>query len=168
MISNPLRLLLVGMILALASCGGDEPPPPPAPAPPPAPPPPKVVSLTIKAAADVNPNGAGLASPVVVRVYQLSGTTKFLEADFFQLQQDTAGALGDELVGSEMFVLAPGGIEIYQRELGENVRFLGITAAFRDLSAGTWRSFHATPPATTSLLEADISGTEVTMRKAGL
>jgi type VI secretion system protein VasD len=156
------RLLMVGMLLGLIGCGGDDPPPPPAP------PPPKIVNLTVKAAADVNPNGAGLPSPVVVRIYQLTGVTGFAETDFFELQDDAAGALGDELVGSELFVLAPGGVEVYARELGEDVRFVGIIAAFRDLSAGKWRSFHAVPPAATTLLEADISGTEVNMRKAGL
>jgi type VI secretion system protein VasD len=159
------RLLVAATMLPLVGCGGDEPPPPP---PPPGPPPPKIANLTVKAAADINPNGAGVPSPVVVRIYQLTGTTGFAETDFFALQQDAAGVLGDELIGSEEFVLAPGGVEVYARELGEDVRFLGITAAFRDLSAGAWRSFHATPPATTTLLEADISGTEVSMRKAGL
>jgi type VI secretion system protein VasD len=159
------RWLMVGMLFGLVGCGGDDPPPPP---PPPAPPPPKIVSLTVKAAANVNPNGAGLPSPVVVRIYQLTGVTGFAETDFFELQDDAAGALGDELVGSEVFVLAPGGVEVYARELGEDVRFVGVIAAFRDLSAGKWRSFHAVPPATTTLLEADISGTEVNMRKAGL
>ena len=156
------RLLMVGMLLGLIGCGGDDPPPPPAP------PPPKIVNLTVKAAANINPNGAGLPSPVVVRIYQLTGVTGFAETDFFELQDDAAGALGDELVGSELFVLAPGGVEVYARELSEDVRFVGIIAAFRDLSAGKWRSFHAVPPAATTLLEADISGTEVNMRKAGL
>ena len=156
------RLLTVGVLLGLVGCGGDDPPPPPAP------PPPKIANLTLKVAADANPDGAGVASPVAVRVYQLTGVTGFAAADFFSLQQDEAGVLGDELVGSEAFVLAPGAIEVYARELDENVRFLGVTAAFRDLSAGKWRSFHAIPPATTTLLEAEISGTEVSMRKAGL
>jgi type VI secretion system protein VasD len=160
-----LRLLMIGILLGLVGCGGDDPPPPP---PPPAPPPPKIVNLTLKAAADVNPNDTGAPSPVVVRIYQLTGTTAFAAADFFSLQQDAAGALGDELVGDETLVLAPGAVEVYARELGDDVRFLGITAAFRDLSAGKWRSFHAVPPATTTLLEADMSGTEVSMRKAGL
>lgn len=159
------RLLIVGTLIGLVGCGGDEPPPPPAP---PAPPPPKVASLTVKVAPDANPNGAGMPSPVVVRIYQLTGVTAFAATDFFQLQEDAASALGDELVNNETFVLAPGAVEVYQRELGEDVRFLGITAAFRDLSDGKWRSFHAIPPATTTLLEADISGTEVSMRKAGL
>jgi type VI secretion system protein VasD len=159
------RWFSVAMVLGLVGCGGDDPPPPPLAA---APPPPKIANLTLKAAPDVNPNGAGVASPVVVRIYQLTGVTSFAAADFFNLQQDEAGVLGDELVASEAFVLAPGAIEVYARELGEDVRFLGITAGFRDLSAGTWRSFHAIPPATTTLLEAEISGTEVSMRKAGL
>jgi type VI secretion system protein VasD len=165
MLWNPRRLLVVGTNVGLVGCGSDDPPPPP---PPPAPPPPKVASLTVKAAPNVNPNGAGLPSPVVVHIYQLTGVTSFAESDFFQLQQNAADTLGDEMVGSEVFVLAPGAVEVYQRELGEEVRFLGITAGFRDLSAGKWRSFHAIPPATTTLLEANISGTEVDMRKAGL
>jgi len=157
-----LRWSMALMILGLVGCGGDDPPPPAAP------PPPKIASLTIKAAFDTNPNTAGLPSPVVVQVYQLAGVTSFAEADFFQIQQDAADALGDELMDSDTFVLLPGGVEVYQRELGEEVRFLGVVAAFRDLGAGQWRSFHAVAPATTTLLEADISGTEVNMRKAGL
>ena len=105
---------------------------------------------------------------MVVRVYQLSGVTTFGEADFFTLQQDLEGTLGDELVASETFVLPPGAVEIYQRQLPDGVRFVGVTAAFRDISAGKWRTFQPVPPAATTLLEADIGGTEVTMRKASL
>jgi type VI secretion system protein VasD len=156
-----LRWSMVGMLL-LGGCGGDDPPPPEAP------PPPKIASLTIKAAANTNPNGAGVPSPVVVHVYQLTATTSFAETDFFQLQADAAEALGDELIASEVYVLAPGGVEVYQRELAEDVRFLGVAAGFRDLGSGKWRSFHAVTPAATTLLEADISGSQVNMRKAGL
>jgi type VI secretion system protein VasD len=167
--SKTLRRLMVGAILlGLVGCGGDEPPPPPPPPPPPAPPAATIVSLTLKAAADVNPSAAGVASPVVVRVYQLSGVTAFAETDFFRLQQDTEGALGPELIESEVLVLPPGAVAVYQRQLADGVRFLGVTAAFRDISAGKWRTFQPIPPAATTLLESDISGTEVTMRKASL
>lgn len=154
---------IVIVMLALVGCGGDEEPPPP-----PGPPPPKIVSLTIMAAANVNPNDSGLPAPVVVNVYQLTSETGFAETDFFQLQQDAAAALGDELIVSDTYVMLPGAVEVYQREVGEDVRFLGVVAAFRDLSAGKWRSYHAVAPATVTLLEAELSGTEVNMRKAGL
>ena len=153
---------MVLLMLALVGCGGDDPPPQPGP------PPPKIASLTIKTAANVNPNDNGLPSPVVVHVYQLTSSTAFAESDFFQLQQDAAGALDDELIATETFVMLPGGVEVYQREVGDDVRFLGVVAAFRDLSAGKWRSYHEVAPATVTLLEAVISGTEVNMRKAGL
>lgn len=166
--SKTLRRLMVGIILlGLAGCGSDEPPPPP-PAPPPPPPAPKIVSLTLKAGTNVNPSVDGMASPVIVRIYQLSGVTGFTESDFFRLQQDASGALGAELVESESLVLPPGAVAVYQRQLGDEVRFLGITAAFRDISAGKWRSYQPVPPETTTLLEADISGTEVIMRKSSL
>ncbi len=126
----------------------------------PGPPPPKIASLTIKAAANTNPNDAGLPSPVVVHIYQLTATTSFAETDFFQLQQDAAGALDDELIASEVFVMLPGGVEVYQREVGDDVRFLGVAAGFRELGGGKWRSFHAVTPAATTLLEADISGSQ--------
>lgn len=154
------RWSMVGLLL-LGGCGGDDPPTE-------APPPPKIASLTIKAAANTNPNGAGVPSPVVVHIYQLTATTSFAETDFFQLQDDAGEALGDELIASEVYVLAPGGVEVYQRELGEDVRFLGVAAGFRDLGSGKWRSYHAVTPAATTLLEADISGSQVNMRKAGL
>ncbi|MGI9500792.1 MAG: type VI secretion system lipoprotein TssJ, partial [Geminicoccaceae bacterium] len=155
----------------LGACGGDDPPPPqpqivlPEP---PKPPEPTVASLTLRAGSDVNPNGSSQPSPVVVRVYQLTGVTTFQETDFFQLQKDASSVLGNELIATEDFVLAPGKMVLYQREMPDDVRFLGVTAAFRDLSAGRWRSFHAIPAAKTSLLEAEIAGTEVSIRKAGL
>ena len=140
----------------------------PTPPEPPKPPEPTVASLTLKATGDVNPNSASQPSPVVVRVYQLTNVTAFQETDFFQLQDSASSALGDELIASDDFILAPGQMVLYQRELPDDVRFLGVTAAFRDLSSGRWRSFYAVPAAKTSLLEAEIAGTEVSMRKAGL
>ncbi|MGI9418974.1 MAG: type VI secretion system lipoprotein TssJ [Geminicoccaceae bacterium] len=171
-------LILAALLGTLGACGGDDPPPPQAPQivlPPPPPPPeppkppePTVASLTLKAGPNVNPSTSSQPSPVVVRVYQLTNVTAFQETDFFQLQQDASSALGDELVNSEDFVLAPGQMLLYQRKLPDDVRFLGVTAAFRDLSGSSWRSYHAVPAAKTSLLEAELAGTQISMRKAGL
>ena len=70
---------------------------------------------------------------------------------------------------SETFVLAPGAVEVYARELGDDVRFLGDHGGLpRSSAPASGGASTPIPPATTTLLEADISGTEVSMRKAGL
>jgi type VI secretion system VasD/TssJ family lipoprotein len=89
-------LTALGFGVVLAACGGGEPPPPPPP-----PPPPTLVSLTLKAAPDVNPDASGAPKPVRVRVYKLKTGQPFAETDFFALDQDPQKALGGDLVGME-------------------------------------------------------------------
>ncbi len=91
------RRLLLGFagLLALAHCA-------------PAPPPPPVLNLTITGTAGQNPDASGRASPVAVRVYQLSGTAKFSQADVFGLMNNEAKVLGSEEATSSMeFLIAP-------------------------------------------------------------
>ena len=81
---------------ALSACGlfgGDEPPPAPPPPPPP-PPPPTIVSLTLKAAPDVNAEADGTGRPVQVRLLKLATANEFMEADFFALDADPSRAAG--------------------------------------------------------------------------
>ena len=78
-----LMVIVLGGLVALTRCS---------------PPPPPVLTLTITGTADQNPDAAGRASPVAVRVYQLSGTAKFEQADVFALKDREAKAawhLGD-------------------------------------------------------------------------
>src|SRR5579864_6296177 len=81
-------------LLALAGCSA---------------PPPPVLNLTITGTADQNPDAAGRPSPVAVRVYQLSGTAKFEQADVFALKDNEAKTLGTEAAaGSQEYLIAPG------------------------------------------------------------
>ena len=92
------RRLLLGVVglLALARCA-------------PAPPPPPVLNLTITGTAEQNPDPTGRASPVAVRVYQLSSTAKFSQADVFGLMNNEAKVLGSEEATSSMeFLISPG------------------------------------------------------------
>ena len=61
----------------------------------PPPPPPPVLTLTIAGSAEQNPDGAGRAAPVAVRVYQLSGTAKFEQTDVFALKDAEKKTLSD-------------------------------------------------------------------------
>jgi type VI secretion system protein VasD len=121
------RYLLTGTIAAiLAACSS-------------APPPPTVVALTIKAAASVNPGPDGQPSPIMLRIYQLGGTGSFEKADFFQLNDRDTALLGADLLGKDQAVLTPGETKTMSFEVKPGTRFIGITAAYRDIDKAVWR-----------------------------
>ena len=100
---------------------------------------------TLVAATDMNPDPQGRPSPVVVRIYQLQSVVKFNNADFFALYDDAATVLGADLIGFDEFTLRPGQLIEYQTELKATARFVGIVAAFRDITSAQWRSDLALP-----------------------
>lgn len=121
------RYLLAGATVAiLAACSS-------------APPPPTVVALTIKAAASVNPGPDGQPSPVMLRIYQLGGTGSFEKADFFQLNDRDTALLGSDLLGKDQAVLTPGETKTMSFEVKPGTRFIGITAAYREIDKAVWR-----------------------------
>ena len=103
------------------------------------PPPPAVLTLTIVAGADQNPDPSGRAAPVAVRLFELNGTAKFERADVFALTEREQQTLGTDSQGSEEFVLRPGETRTVTRELKKGVQFVGITVLFRDIDRSRWR-----------------------------
>jgi type VI secretion system protein VasD len=104
------------------------------------PPPPAVLTLTINAGADQNPDAGGHGAPVAVTLFQLDATGKFERADVFALMEREAQTLGDEDAGSEQFVLRPGESRTVTRELKKGVQFVGVVVLFRDIDRATWRA----------------------------
>jgi len=97
------------------------------------------VTLDITAAADLNPDARGRASPLTVRVYALKTPGVFQSADFFSLYDKDSATLGAELVKREEFQLAPGEKKTLQMTLEPDARSLGVMAAYRDLERARWR-----------------------------
>lgn len=125
-LANPLFLLVIA-ILFLSSCAGG---------------PPAAVKQRglISAASDVNPDRAGQASPVSVLLFFLTDTQSFRSADFFGLYQNASQVLGDSLLESSRFQVVPGEQQQFVSEFPENVRAIGVIAAFRDIETAQWRS----------------------------
>jgi type VI secretion system protein VasD len=124
------RRLFMGMagLLALAHCA-------------PAPPPPPVLNLTITGTAEQNPDPSGRASPVAVRVYQLSGTAKFSQADVFGLMNNEAKVLGsEEATGSMEFLISPGETKKVNVDLKPMVSAIGVAVLYRDIDHAQWRT----------------------------
>jgi type VI secretion system protein VasD len=160
------RTFVVAALAVLSACGDDEPPPPPPPAAPPPPPAPTVVSLTLTASPGVNPNAEGQPRPVRVRVLQLANGAAFAQADFFALDQDLAGTLGDDLKGVDELVLAPGAREIWQKKLDDETRVIGVMAAYQAIDAAQWRAWKEVPRNETILLTAELGAAGVVIREA--
>jgi type VI secretion system protein VasD len=126
---------------------------------------PGIVELTITAADDINPDAAGRASPVVLRVYQLAAGTQFQAADFFQLFEKETPTLGPDLVAREELTVAPGATQKLTITLKPNAQTIGIAASFRDIDHASWRAAMDVPPNKTTKLKAEVKTLQVSLAK---
>lgn len=101
--------------------------------------------MTISAQANVNPDGTGRPSPIVVRVYQLKAEDKFSSADFFALFDDDQKTLGGDLLGREEAEMTPGEKREIQFPVSREAKFVGVLAAYRDIRNSRWRAVQAAP-----------------------
>jgi len=100
---------------------------------------PTLLNLQISTSADANPDTRKRPSPLVLRVYELSGHALFDTADFLALFEHDRETLGAEMLGKEEWVMAPGSVRTLERKLAPEVRHLGILAGYRDLERARWR-----------------------------
>ena len=104
---------------------------------------PTPIELTLVGGPELNPNGQGRASPVVVRIFELAATQAFESAQFQGLFEHPADVLKQDLVAQEELVLRPGEIQERNRSSQPQVQALGVMAAFRDVEHAVW---HLTVP----------------------
>ena len=146
----------------LTGCGSEEvkkePPPPP--------PPPTRVELIIKADPDINPDAQNRASPLLLRVYELKDLGSFNAADFFALYGKDRETLGGDLVRKQEFTLVPNDTKNLGFDVDASAKFLAVFAAFRDLEAARWRASTDIPPAQTTVIAIQASGTQITLSTA--
>ena len=148
------RLVLATPALLLARCGAPPPPPPP------------VLNLTIKGGADQNPDTAGRAVPVSVRLFFLGGTGKFEAADVFALTERERATLAEDAVGSEGVIVRPGETLTIEREMKAAAKFLGVVVLFRDIDGAKWRVSQPIAPSGPTKLLLTTSGNTATLAPA--
>ncbi|PAU82136.1 type VI secretion system lipoprotein TssJ [Halovibrio salipaludis] len=98
-----------------------------------------VADVRMKAGDSVNPDSEDRASPVLVRLYELREPDAFRDAGFDALHEDPEAVLGDDLLGMEETMLRPGSDWYTERALADDTRYLGVTAAFRNIDDARWR-----------------------------
>jgi len=109
------------------------------------PPKPATTQATVTASASVNPDSQGRASPVVVRIYQLRGESKFEDAGFFALYDHERGTLGSSLIARDERTVFPGQRLRLDIALSPQARYLGVIAAYRDVRTSRWRAVVGVP-----------------------
>ena len=121
------RLFAAAAALALSGCGGD--------------PSPRTTDLRFVIDADdfINPNTNNVASPVVLRIYELKQISAFSQASFFDLLDSDSTVLGHDLVSKREFEIKPGQKINFSRSTPVETQYIGVIAGFRDIDSATWR-----------------------------
>lgn len=146
-----LRLLFAAVVVALlAGCGA-------------APPKPTVIKAAVAGAADLNPDGRGRASPIVVRIFELKTLAAFNGADFFSLWDRERETLAAELVARDELQLRPGEQRTFERTLQPETGYVAVIAAFRDLERAQWRAAVAIVPHRTQPIVIKLEARSVTL-----
>ena len=128
-----------------------------------APPPPAVLTLTIAAGLDQNPDPSGHPTPVAVRVYELAASAKFERADVFAFTEHEQETLGTDDLGLEECVLRPGETRTLTRQLKPGVQLIGVAVLFRDIDHARWRAVAPVGTSGPTRLVLRISGLGATL-----
>ncbi|WP_372682984.1 type VI secretion system lipoprotein TssJ, partial [Desulfosarcina sp.] len=152
-------LLLLCVIMLLSGCGmfkkKKKPPPPPEPT--------RVV-LEFDAAGDINPNGEGRASPLVVRIYQLKFYSAFGKADFFSLYDNEEQALGRELIKKQEIVLEPNEKRTVFFETEDTTQTIGLLGVFMAYEGIQWKAAAGVKENKTAVIYVYISRAGLSVR----
>lgn len=144
----------LGLTALLAACAAPPPPPPPT-----------QVALTLTATSDVNPSPGGTAAPVVLRVYQLASSSAFNGAEFFDMFNSDQATLKTDLIKRDDVTLAPGQTKTMVLSPTDQVKTLGVFAAYRDYVHATWRVTADIPPHKTTKITVQAGRTGLTIVK---
>lgn len=80
---------------------------------------------------DINPNGEGKASPIVLQVVKLRDARQFKQEDFLNLFEDPKGRLGNDLIEIvKLKEIAPGEKRFEKLALTPEVKFIGILGEY--------------------------------------
>jgi type VI secretion system protein VasD len=119
------RQSLLFALLALGGCSGPSP---------------TGLKLSIFADSQLNPNNAGVASPLVIKFYELAGTSAFRAASFSDLFYSADNVLKSNLLNTFSVEVIPSQKLINpQTLLSSQTQFLGIVGGYRLIDNASWR-----------------------------
>ncbi len=142
------------VVLGLAGCSSTPAPPKP----------PPVVTIDLSGSAEQNPDINGAASPVAVRIIELTGTNKFERAEVFALIDHEQQTLGADEAGMQEIILSPAEHRSVRIDPKPGVTAVGVAAIYRDIDGAQWRATAPVAANGPTKLAADIGKLSVTIK----
>ena len=146
------RLLLTSLAaMAVSACAFDHGP--------------KTTDLRFIVEADdlINPNTANVASPVVLRIYELKQLNAFMAASLFELLDTDTTVLGQDLVAKREIEIKPGETLKFDRSTPIETHYIGVIAGFRTLEVAKWRASIEIKPERSALIVVKLTAQTVTI-----
>lgn len=131
---------------------------------PPSAPEPTRVVIEIEAAGDINPSITNRPSPVVMRIFQLRSYADFNKADFASLYERGTETLGGDLIDQQEIFVKPNEKRTLFFEAPDDLRTVGIMAAFRYYQDGQWKVATGIQHNKTNVVNLFINGTNVQLK----
>jgi type VI secretion system protein VasD len=101
--------------------------------------------LSLQAAHYLNPDLNGRASPLMVTFYELKTPLGYKDAEFFDLENNAEQILQDNLVDKQTIEMRPSESKHYVLRLPRDVRYVGVSAGYRNIDQAKWRSILVVP-----------------------
>ena len=121
------------------------------------------MELTITASEKLNPDIENRASPIVIRIYQLTHIDSFNNSDFFALYENDQSILAKDLKYREEMEIKPSLISSKSLEINPNSKYIAVLAAFRDLDKAQWKSILKIDPLNLQSLKLNLGEFDVTL-----
>jgi type VI secretion system protein VasD len=99
------------------------------------------ISIQFNAAASLNVDALGDSSPLDIRVYQMTDSQSFIEADFFSLYSYPEQLLEDRLLSQGRLEVRPQQKVTFEISLDPKAEYIGIVCAYRHLKKIKWKEF---------------------------
>ena len=152
------KIFYLAIIITVAGCsliglGGNDP---------------TELHLTIKPSSEINPNFLGEASPVVVRLYELSSNTEFNSASFMSLLSSDKSALGNSMLTKKSLPsLIPGEMIKYDAVLNDKTLYLGVFIEYADFNNSIPKGIVSIEPFEENNIILNVNSMSMTLDREG-
>ena len=124
------------------------------------------VDLIISASKKLNPDMENRASPIVIRIYQLTQIDTFNNSDFFALYENDQTLLAKDLKYREELEIQPGQSTTTSLEVSANSKYIAVLAAYRDLDKAQWKSFLEINPINLQPMKIEVGESAIILKIA--